>query len=145
MPYDYAIDFRTGDWQFTAGRDFQIVAGEGLIQQRASVRLRIPRGQYQYDETGTLGSQLHLTKRYQIDRALDEIPAIVQEALDPMEDLTVLEITAEQDRADPNVKGDRADPTRINTSIRYTTTLFTGDDETSDDVDTDEEIMDFQL
>jgi hypothetical protein len=147
MAYDFAVDLKTGDWLFSAGRDLQGVAGEGVVQQRAAIRLKIPVGEFIYDDTGVLGSRLHLVKRHDVNRALDEIPPLIEEALAPMPDLSVLDVQVEMDQPDPNVRGDKADPHLVKAAIQYSTVLSdVADDQISDEnVDTDDPIVAFQM
>jgi len=72
-----------------------------LDRQRIRFRLKIPRGTFAYDVTGLLGSRLYAAQRLSVERALTEIPLIIREALEPMDDIDVRDIAIEQDEVDP--------------------------------------------
>lgn len=80
----------TGDWLFTANRDIAGASGENVIRQRMITRLRIPRGVVRGNPT--MGSRLHEAHGYNESRAIREIPALVQDALAPMTDISVIEV-----------------------------------------------------
>lgn len=101
MAWDVLLDGRTGEWVFTANRDLMGIGGELHIQQRIMTRLRIKRGSFQYDVDGNLGSRLDIVTHYQPERAILEIPAYVREALAPMEEIQVHDVTAIQNPDNP--------------------------------------------
>jgi hypothetical protein len=90
MPFDLAISEK-GDLVVAGNRDLQGTSGNPLVEQRIRLRLQIPRGSWLYDEDKTLGSLAHQIMKSRPDRAYD-LPSIVQEALRPMEDITVHEV-----------------------------------------------------
>lgn len=94
MPYDLALDLATGDLVFGPQRDLQGASGDGLTKQRIFIRCKIPQGTFAFDEDGNLGSQLFQIHSYPTDRQLREAPTLVQQALEPMEDIEVGEVDA---------------------------------------------------
>lgn len=90
MPWDVALDLKTGDWKFAVNRDIEGVDDQFLDRQRISIRLRVPRGGFHY--IPQLGSLLHEMLRYTEPRAMREIPTIVQSALERMFDISILEV-----------------------------------------------------
>lgn len=93
--YDLAIDPETGDLMFGPTHDLLGTTGPTLIDQRILIRAKIPRGSFSFDATGTLGSRLYQIQSAPGPRQLREAPAILQEALEPMDDIHIADITAE--------------------------------------------------
>lgn len=106
MPIDFALNPRTGDWVLTGNMDYQNVSGVALVSQRITVRLKIDRGKFIYDRTGTLGSRLRSAgTRQQRDRVLNELKLYVEEALEPMNDIEIKDIQIDQpEEEDKEVK-----------------------------------------
>lgn len=93
MPYDFAVDPKTGDWLFSANRDIQGVEGEMVVAMRIRNRLRIARGTWHLDPTnGALGSRLETLFRLPRQRALNEARLMVEEALAPMDDINLTNV-----------------------------------------------------
>lgn len=90
--YDLAVS-ENGDLMFQANRDLLGVSGAALIEQRIRTRLKIPRGSWTYDDDKSLGSRLHIVLNHDVERAMTEIPVFVREALDEMEDITILDVS----------------------------------------------------
>lgn len=86
MAWDMQLESVTGDLVFSPARDYAGVSGEEILRQRISIRCKIPRGTYLYDETGQLGSTLHLIPRSPSVGQLHAAEAAVMEALAPMSD-----------------------------------------------------------
>src|SRR5262245_49402333 len=88
MPHDLAISDHN-DLIFSANRDLAMVFGTDLIEQRIRLRLKIIRGQWIYDETKTLGSELRqiLHEARQKDGA--KVEALVRAALVPIKDVHI--------------------------------------------------------
>lgn len=86
MAWDMQLEGATGDLVFSPARDFAGVSGEEILRQRISIRCKIPRGTYLYDETGQLGSTLHLIPRSPSAGQVQGAEAAVLEALAPMSD-----------------------------------------------------------
>lgn len=86
--YDMALD-TTGDWLFGPYRDLQGVTGPQLDVQRMMIRCKIPRGTFVYDESGTLGSELHEVLRMGAGGALPAVEAFVNDALEGMEGVVI--------------------------------------------------------
>lgn len=80
----------TGDWIFSANRDIAGATGENVIRQRIITRLRTPRGTIR--SSPLMGSRLHEVHKYDERRAIREIPALVQDALAPMEDISITQV-----------------------------------------------------
>lgn len=93
MAYDFATDPLTGDWLFSGNRDVQGVEGEQVVAQRIRHRLRIVRGSWALDPSdGALGSRLEQMLRLPRQRAILEARIMVEEALSPMDDVTVTDV-----------------------------------------------------
>lgn len=90
--FDLAFDKPTCDWLLNANIDLKSIRGDDVVKQRIYTRLRIPRGWINDPTNGTLGSRLKQAARGQRDRAITEIPLYVEEALDPMPDVTILDV-----------------------------------------------------
>lgn len=88
MPYDLALS-EHGDLIFSASRDLQGVSGIALVEQRIRLRLRIPRGQWQFDADGNLGSQLFTLTGQSMDAATSHAQIYVREALRDMNEIIV--------------------------------------------------------
>lgn len=110
MSWDIKQHEVTGDWLFSANHDFQSTVGEGLVAQRLRNRLRIKQGTYlNYPSFGSrLYDLLRATMRHPI--AGGEIEAIIREALEPMVDIQVNDVSVEEDEVDPG---------RLNVVINY--------------------------
>lgn len=101
MPLDLAIDYNNGDLVIAPNKDIDVRTGLATIEQRIRVRLRIFQGEWELDPTnGSLGSTLHDAARLPTWRAVQEIPLLVKEALEPMEDIDVREVEAFVDDKD---------------------------------------------
>jgi hypothetical protein len=95
--WDLALDGATGDFIFGPNHDLLGSSGNELTEQRILVRTKIPRGSFTYDADGTLGSQLHAIMSYPSARQLNEAPAIVQQALNEMDDIQITSVDVEED------------------------------------------------
>lgn len=101
MPIDIAYDFSAGDIVIAPNKDVDRRTGLSLIDQRIRMRLKIFQGSWLYDPTGgTLGSRLSEATRMPIFRAIQEVPLLVREALQPMDDIDVTNVTCEADPLD---------------------------------------------
>jgi phage gp46-like protein len=91
MPWDLKWhEFK--DLEFSPSADIVIVGGDELVHQRIMVRLIMMRG-WIYDSTGDLGSNLYGILSDTAERAIQDIPALVLEALAPMNDeITVMDV-----------------------------------------------------
>jgi hypothetical protein len=118
MAYDLAIDMTSGDLIFGPSRDLLGVTGPELDKQRILTRCKIRRGSFQYDDSKTLGSRLHEIQRFDINRQVREAPALVQEALEPMTDITIQSIDVEA-----------TEDNRLSIQVNYKPVTGTGDDE----------------
>ena len=94
MAWDLAIDPATGDFMFGPSRDLLGCTGPELINQRILIRSRIPRGTFTYDENGDLGSRLHRITGFTREKQVAQAPAIILEALEPMNDISINEVNA---------------------------------------------------
>jgi hypothetical protein len=98
MAVDLALDFATGDLAIAPNKDLDRVTGSSLNDQRIRVRLLVIQGEWVLDPTGgTLGSRLREALRMPIFRAQTEVPLLVHEALEPMGDINVTDVTCEPD------------------------------------------------
>lgn len=94
MTTDLALDFLTGDLVVTPSNDFGLVSGIDAVEQRIRVRLKIHSQTWELDPTdGTLGSHLTELARLPTYRVLEELPLVVKEALAPMDDIRVVDVT----------------------------------------------------
>lgn len=101
MAVDLAIDFGTGDLKIAPSKDLDRATGQTEVDQRIRVRLKIIQGQWTLDPTGgTLGSRLIDAIRQPMFRALEEVPLLVTEALQPMDDINLMRVDATQDEND---------------------------------------------
>lgn len=99
MAYDFALS-KDGDWIFSANGDVQGVSGELLVEQRVKTRLRIVQGWALDPTNGLLGSRLKSGLRLPKGRALRELPLMVREALAPMTDIRIQDVTTEEVSSD---------------------------------------------
>lgn len=96
MAVDIAIDGQTGDLRIAPNRDVDLRSGIGTVEQRIRVRLRIYQGEWMLDPTGgSLGSRLREAARLPLWRSKQEVPLLVREALAPMTDINVVDVTAD--------------------------------------------------
>lgn len=86
MAWDIQLEGEVGDIVFTPAHDIAGVSGAGLLRQRVSMRCKVPRGTYLYDEDGDFGSNLHLVPRSPSPAHLDAAREAVTQALTPMGD-----------------------------------------------------------
>lgn len=93
--WDLALDGDTGDIVFDAKNDLLGISGPQLTNQRILIRCKIPRGTWVFDETGNLGSRLYEITGTNAEASIQEARADVQEALAPMEDVSVNDVIAE--------------------------------------------------
>lgn len=93
--FDILLHRETGDWMFSPNLDLRSVKlDEDVVGQRIWTRLRIGRGWINDPTNGMLGSRLRsLGTRIPRNRALIEIPLYIEEALAPMPDVRILDIT----------------------------------------------------
>lgn len=116
MSFDLKLNLATGDLEWNSIRDLSGVEAENLIQQRIHTRLKIERGSFIYDRTGTLGSRLSAMLASGVPRNAQSLRMLIQEALTPMDDINITNI-------DVFVFGDGSgivtDPRVISASISY--------------------------
>jgi hypothetical protein len=84
MAWDMQLEGETGDLVFSPSRDIAGVSGEGLLRQRVSLRCKILKDSYIYDEDGSLGSILHLVPRSPSAAQIEDAKGAVISALGPM-------------------------------------------------------------
>lgn len=98
MAVDIAIDYNTGDLLIAPNKGIEIRAAQNTVDQRIRTRLKVYGGEWELDPSGgLLGSRLRDTLRLPIWRAKQEIPLVVREALEPMDDIRVGEVLADVD------------------------------------------------
>jgi hypothetical protein len=101
MAVDLAFNFKVGDLAVAPNKDLDRKTGADLVEQRIRVRLKIVQGSWLLDPTGgSLGSRLVDALRLPMFRAETEIPLIVQEALEPMDDISVTNVVATPNKDD---------------------------------------------
>lgn len=95
MSFDLAIDYNTGDLLQAPNHDIQGRTGQDVYEQRIRIRLKIQRGTWALDPTnGELGSRLLELARVSSARAVADVEQYVREALEPMRDINVRDVTA---------------------------------------------------
>jgi hypothetical protein len=94
MAYDFVLS-PYGDWLFSGNRDILGISGPDQTSQRIRTRLRISRGDWVYDDNGTLGSRIEDTLRLPRERAINEIPLLIRDALEPMPDVIITDVVIE--------------------------------------------------
>jgi phage baseplate assembly protein W len=75
-----------GDLVISGSKDFSGISGTDLLNQRISIRLRLHRGEWVYDEGDTLGSQLHQLVGAPQQQVVQVATAYVRNALREMGD-----------------------------------------------------------
>jgi phage gp46-like protein len=94
MSWDLALDGDSGDVIFSPTLDLLGATGDGLTKQRILLRCKIPRGSWVYDEDKTLGSRLYQISSTPSAQQIVQAPALVREALEPMEDIAIVGVEA---------------------------------------------------
>ena len=130
MAFDLAIDYNTGDFKVAPNKDLERRIGESTVEQRIRVRLRIFQGEWALDPTGgQLGSRLHDMSRLPNWRAQQETGLVIQEALEPMDDIKVQDVKVTVNAKDQRVldvviayahvepSGQQGDTVELTTSI----------------------------
>lgn len=103
MAFDLAISDH-GDLIFGGARDLQGAFGTNLLEQRMKNRLKIPRGSWVFDRSGTLGSMLHRIPQRGTEAAISAVDAFVRQALAPMsDDIVVEKVITEADLYGPGI------------------------------------------
>jgi hypothetical protein len=110
VPWDLMIT-NYNDVLFGPNRDWQPVTGEALLQQRIMLRLRMMRGSWILDDTGSLGGNLHFALQMQQPIGIEELDTLVAEALQPMDDEIVV--------SDIEVKPSETDVHAVDLLIKY--------------------------
>jgi hypothetical protein len=99
MALDLALHKGTGDILFSARGDLLTISGPEQTGQRIWIRMKVPRGEWIYDEDGTFGSNLaHVMRGLKIPKnaAYSEIAQAVHEAAAPMADVELTDIEIEE-------------------------------------------------
>ena len=91
MAWDLALD-GNGDVIMSGSHDLLGRSGTDLIEQRMRLRMKLHRGEWFYDNSDTLGSQLYRLLGMSPDRAMLMLPAYVREALSPIEGISIDDI-----------------------------------------------------
>lgn len=92
--FDLAIDLESCDLIFGPHTDLLGASGDVVTRQRILTRCKIPRGTWVYDEDGTIGSRLLQISGRPSGQQLAQAPALVEEALEPMQDIQVGSVQA---------------------------------------------------
>lgn len=125
MPVDLAIDPNTRDLIVSPRGDFSLRTGNEVVRQRIINRLRIAAGEWHLDPTeGTLGSHMKDLMRMPTFQVETDAPRVIHEALEPMEDVNILDV---QCAIDPK------DSRKLNVALTFSVVEpegTTGDDET---------------
>lgn len=116
MSWDLQIDLATGDLVWDAKRDLAPVQAEELIQQRVHIRLKIDRGSFIYDRSGDLGSNLLALLDAGVPKTAESIMMLIQEALEPMTDISVTRINV---YTFDDGSGQVTDPRQMKAVIEY--------------------------
>ena len=87
MSWDLAL--LNGDMVHSASGDWSSISGTDLLNQRISIRCRLHRGEWVYDEDNTLGSQLYSLVGMPPDKAQALAQAYVREALRDMDEINI--------------------------------------------------------
>lgn len=96
MPYDLAFHPGTGDWLFNGRLDVQTISGPDQMAQRIHTRIRIARGEWEYDDGRNIGSRMRTALRMPRERVVRELPLLVMEALEPMPDVDIVDVQVEE-------------------------------------------------
>lgn len=94
MPFDLMLS-EHGDLVFSATRDLQGVGGEAQVKQSIRTRLKIPRGSWDYDDDGTLGSMLYTLSGSHPGEIQMRAAAFVRDALRGMDEIAVDDVGVE--------------------------------------------------
>lgn len=89
--YDLALS-EHGDLVIAGNRDLAGISGIDLIEQRIRTRLKVYRGSWVYDEDQTFGSNLFQAVSLPPDQVEERINGYVREALQPMDDISVVDV-----------------------------------------------------
>lgn len=101
MAQDLAIDYNTGDLIVAPTKDLDLRTGQGTIEQRIRVRLKVWHGEW--DINPSLGSRLYDIIRMPNWRAVNEVELAVREALEPMDDIDIQNVSVGLDEDDVRV------------------------------------------
>lgn len=93
MAFDLAIA-PNGDLILSAARDLQGATGIAIVEQRIRIRLRLNRGTWIYDPSGRLGSNLQELFGLEPEIAAARVVPLVREALLPVTEIEVTDVTA---------------------------------------------------
>lgn len=96
MSFDLAIS-EAGDLTFSPAADLSGISGTDLVEQRMLIRLKLVRGSWTYDDSNSLGSQLHKVMSVNPLAAPAQAEAYVREALRDMTDIEIDGVAARQD------------------------------------------------
>lgn len=100
MAWDIALA-ANGDVILAANRDLLGVSGTALVEQRIRLRLKLHRGEWVYDESDTLGSQLYRLNGLPPGEAAKYVDAYVREALRDMTEISIWSV--EMDYGDKGI------------------------------------------
>jgi len=121
---DFAIDYTTGDLIVGPDGSFALRTGPGTVEQRIWIRLRAIQGEWRLDPTnGTFGSRLREVFRLPVFRSIPEAELVIREAVAPMDDITVQDVTVAIDPDD-------------NTAIKATITYVINDEDGGGELET---------
>lgn len=129
MPVDLAIDPNTRDLVISPRSDLSLRTGTEVVKQRITTRLRIPAGEWALDPTdGLLGSHMKTLLRMPVFQIVTDAPRVIREALEPMEDIIVHDVS---------VVPDAKDSRKLIVSLRYSVIEPDGTETDEQDLTTD--------
>lgn len=99
MSVDIALDKTTGDLIVSPANDAGLVSGQDEVEQRMRIRLKVVLGTWQLQPS--LGSTMNSLLRMPTSMTISNLPLVVKEALAPMSDVQVSDVTAWLDPLDP--------------------------------------------
>lgn len=96
MAFDLALTELT-DLSISAARDLAALVDEdAIINQRIKTRLKIERGSWVLDDTGTLGSLISAYFGNPMDKFIDRVPDVIRQALEEMDEIQIENVTLSQ-------------------------------------------------
>lgn len=99
--FDLKMNYQTGDLVIGPDNDLVGISGHQMAWHRAHIRLIIQKGKWMLDPTdGELGSRLPTLLRAGEDVGLAEAGLLVREALEPMDDIELVQVDVVRNQID---------------------------------------------